>query len=99
MKTTCYAAGCGAALVGEAQNVAVLADEHKAEGWIYFFDAGCGLAIRCLCPAHSPPVKEAVRLLVATFGERFSHMHLGWVAKLVKETPIIVPTVEEVARG
>lgn len=98
MTTTCYAAGCEAALVGEAQNAAVLADEHKAEGWIYFFDAGFGLAIRCLCPAHSPPVKEAVRLLVAAFGERFSHMHLRWVAKLVKES-IVVPTVEELPHG
>lgn len=55
---------------------------HKASGadWIVL--------------AHSPPVKEAVRLLVAAFGERFSYMHLGWVAKLVKES-IVVPTVEE----
>ena len=97
MKTTCYAAGCEAALVGEAANAFTLVNRARAKGdaWIAFMDAGDGLEIRSLCPVHSPPVQEAVKLLVSVFGEDFSHMHLRSVARAMKETPIVVPTVEE----
>ena len=97
MKTTCYAAGCGAALVGEAANAFTLVNRARAQGddWIAFMDAGDGLELRSLCPVHSPPVQEAVKLLVSVFGEDFFHMHLRSVARAMKETPIVVPTAEE----
>lgn len=58
-------------------------------------DTGDGLELRSLCPVHSPPVQEAVKILVSVFGEDFSHMHLRSVARAMKETPIVVPTDEE----
>jgi len=99
MKTTCYAAGCSASLVGEAPNTLALADGAKDKGWIYFFDSGSGLSGRCLCPAHSPPIKEAVRLLVSVFGERFTHMHLGYVAKLLNQLGELDPNKPAFYRG
>ena len=96
MKTTCYAAGCEAALVGEAANAFTLVNRARAKGdaWIAFMDAGDGLEIRSFCPVHSPPVQEAVKLLVSVFGEDFSHMHLRSVARAMKETPIVVTPKE-----
>ena len=101
MKTTCYAAGCSASLVGEAAKRSTLVDRARAQGddWISFMDTGDGLELRSLCPVHSPPVQEAVKILVSVFGEDFSHMHLRSVARAMKETPIVVPTVEELPHG
>lgn len=88
LKINCHKDGCSASLKGDGNNVFDLVNKARAKGmdWIGFMDAGNGLEIAALCPGHSPPVKQAVALLVETFGSRsFSRMHFGFVARLLEE--------------